>query len=288
MRRLLVLLAALGACTRPAPPQYMQDIPKTQDAAKAAIAEIKKELGDAFAVEQLNEIFFVASDDSKWSFDSCKATINRIYTFLTSAYFKKKPTRPLRVYLFRDKESYDSYVKRSTGKDPTTPFGFYLSGERKMVMNISTGTGTLAHELAHPLLAEDFPEVPAWFNEGFASLFEMSTTSREGRVVGLVNWRLPGLQQAMRKGAAISLPDLVKTNIAQFYADNSGVNYATARYLVYWLQEKDLLLKFYNEFKATVRADGTGRAALEAVLGRKLDEFEPEWREFVKKLEYRR
>ncbi len=266
----------------------MQDVPRTQEAAKAAVAEIKKELGDDFAVERLNDVFFIACNDTAWSFDKYKGTINRVYAFLTSTYLKTKPTKPLRVYLFRDKESYDSYVKKSSGREPTTPFGFYLAGERKMVMNISTGTGTLAHELVHPLLAEDFPDVPAWFNEGFASLFEMSETNRDGRIVGLVNWRLPGLQQAMRKGTAISLPDLVKTNLAQFYADNTGVNYATARYLIYWLQEKELLLAFYNEFKATVKVDGTGRNALETVTGKKLDEFEPEWREFVKKLEYRR
>ena len=71
-------------------------------------------------------------------------------------------------------------------------FGFYMSGERKMVMNIATGTGTLAHELVHPLLAEDFPNVSSWFNEGFASLYEQSG-SRGSRMMGFVNWRLPGL-----------------------------------------------------------------------------------------------
>jgi len=163
-----------------------------------------------------------------------------------------------------------------------------MSGERKMVMNISTGTGTLAHELVHPLLAEDFPAVPAWFNEGFASLFEQSNTNRDGKIVGLLNWRLPGLQRAITKGTDVPLETLLKTNIAQFYGDNTGVNYATARYVCYWLQEKDLLLKFYKEFKETLKDDATGQFALEKVTGMKIADFDKVWREFVQKLDYRR
>jgi hypothetical protein len=160
-----------------------------------------------------------------------------------------------------------------------------MARERRMVMNISTGTGTLAHELVHPLLAEDFPNVPSWFNEGFASLFEQSGP-RGDRVVGHVNWRLPGLHKAI-KTRGVSLDALLRTSTDAFYGDDRGVHYAAARYLCYWLQEHDLLIPFYRTFRAGHADDPTGRASLEKATGRPLAEFEPAWKEWILALRLR-
>jgi hypothetical protein len=154
-----------------------------------------------------------------------------------------------------------------------------------MVMNISTGTGTLAHELVHPLLSEDFPEVPSWFNEGFASLFEQSGP-RGGKMVGFVNWRLPGLHKALKANHGVTFRELLGYTAGQFYGEDRGVNYATARYLCLYLQEKDLLIEFYKAFKASHQQDRTGSAALEKVTGKKLEDLEAEWRMWVLGLRY--
>ena len=152
-------------------PQYMQDLPRTEEETLRVCEEIRRELGDETQVERVEDFFFVASNDTSQSFLQYKATIMRVYRYLYEDYFARRPDKPIRVYLFKDKGSYDRYCRSTYEKPPSTPYGFYMSRERKMVMNISTGTGTLAHELVHPLLAEDFPGVPSWFNEGFASLF---------------------------------------------------------------------------------------------------------------------
>ena len=39
-------------------------------------------------------------------------------------------------------------------------------------MNSATALGTLSHELVHPYMETNFPNVPSWFNEGLASLYE--------------------------------------------------------------------------------------------------------------------
>ena len=33
-------------------------------------------------------------------------------------------------------------------------------------MNISTGGGTLVHEIVHPFIEANFPACPPWLNEG--------------------------------------------------------------------------------------------------------------------------
>ncbi|HYF01670.1 MAG TPA: hypothetical protein VEJ18_22305 [Planctomycetota bacterium] len=281
MRPLAVLLPLLSACAwGPGIPQCMQALPRSEAEAAAITAEIRRELGDRVLIEQVEEWFFAATNDTPASFRACQGTIQRMVRHLYDGYFTKKPEKPIRVYLFRDKASYEDYCNRTYEKPPSTPFGFYMARERKMVMNIATGTGTLAHEIVHPLLSEDFPEVPSWFNEGFASLYEQSGP-RNGRIVGLVNWRLPGLHKALRSARGVSLKELLETSTDAFYGDARGSNYAAARYLCLWLQERERLADFYRAFKASHNDDPTGRTALEKVVGKTLDDLEREWRDWV-------
>src|SRR5215204_2815526 len=218
----LIVLAA-GCGVDPAVPQYMLDLPRTEEETLRVCDEIRRELGEDTHVERVEDYFFLASNDSMAKFIEYQQTVIRVFRYLYEDYFTRKPERPIRVYLFRDKSSYDSYCRATYEKPPSTPYGFYMSRERKMVMNISTGTGTLAHELVHPLLSEDFPGVPSWFNEGFASLFEQSG-ERKGKMVGFVNWRLPKLKQILKIGRGIPLTDLMKTTTEQFYGeDDRGV-----------------------------------------------------------------
>ena len=66
-----------------------------------------------------------------------------------------------------------------------------------VVMNIATSGGTLVDEIVHPYMAANFPECPSWFNEGLASLYEQCG-EENGRIHGDTNWRLAGLQKAIR------------------------------------------------------------------------------------------
>jgi len=281
----LVVLAA-GCGVDPAVPQYMLDLPRTEEETLQVCEEIRRELGEDTHVERVEDYFFVASNDSMSKFIEYQQTITRVFRYLYEDYFTRKPERPIRVYLFRDKSSYDGYCRSTYEKPPSTPYGFYMSRERKMAMNISTGTGTLAHELVHPLLSEDFPAVPSWFNEGFASLFEQSG-ERQGKMAGFVNWRLPKLRQLLKINRGVPLADLMKTTTEQFYGeDDRGVHYATARYFCLYLQDHDLLIPFFKEFKASAAEDPTGARSLQKVTGKTPAELEPIWRDWVLGLKY--
>jgi len=281
----LVVLAA-GCGVDPAVPQYMLDLPRTEEETLRVCEEIRRELGEDTHVERVEDYFFVASNDSMPKFIEYQQTVTRVFRYLYEDYFTRKPERPIRVYLFRDKSSYDAYCRSTYEKPPSTPYGFYMSRERKMVMNISTGTGTLAHELVHPLLSEDFPGVPSWFNEGFASLFEQSG-DRKGKMVGFVNWRLPKLRQLLKINKGVALADLMKTTTEQFYGeDERGVHYATARYFCLYLQDHGLLIPFFKEFKAAAADDPTGAKSLQKVTGKTPAELEPIWRDWVLGLRY--
>jgi hypothetical protein len=255
-------------------------MPATPAEERAVFEHIRAELGDEVLMERVEGVFFAATNDAPGAMAAYRGTLQRMVRHLYAEYFTRRPDRPILVYLFRDKPSYDAYCRSAFRAPPATPYGFYLARERKMVMNISTGTGTLAHEIVHPLLGEDLPGAPAWFNEGFASLYEQSW-ELEGRMLGRVNWRLPGLQAAIRAKFAPSLAELLGYSPERFYGDGRGVHYAAARYLCLYLQERGELVRFYRRLKGGLPEDADGRKALEETTGRSLESYEAAWRDWI-------
>ncbi|MCP4153718.1 MAG: hypothetical protein GY757_38690 [bacterium] len=196
-------------------------------------------------------------------------------------YFKKNPTDIIDIWLFNGKKSYRKYTREIFGDSPETPFGYSSSRHKALIMNIRTGTGTLVHELVHPFIRSNFPTCPSWFNEGLASLYEQCT-GKDDKIVGLLNWRLPGLQEALKNGVVPSFRYLTATSEYDFYEKDPGTNYAQARYLCYYLQEKGLLVKFYRKFHSNWKTDPTGYKSLKAILGiTDMKPFRKKWEQFV-------
>jgi hypothetical protein len=154
-----------------------------------------------------------------------------------------------------------------------------------MLMNINTGTGTLVHEMTHALVRYDFPDIPSWFNEGLGSLYERCSLNNK-IILGYVNWRLPALQDAIYDKSYKSLSRLVALDWNEFYGKGSDVNYAQARYLCLYLQEKGLLKKFYKSFRDTYNEDNTGKTQLEKVTGKSITKLDEEYVGWVKTLKY--
>jgi len=204
---------------------------------------------------------------------------------LKQDFFKTDPTEIIDIWLFKDDESYRKHAKLLFEDTPTTPFGYYSASHRALVMNISTGGGTLVHEIVHPFMRANFPACPTWFNEGLASLYEQSA-EKDGHIRGLINWRYTGLEKAVKEGKLISFQKLLSLSEDDFYG---GVNdpgysqyYAQSRYLCFYLQEKGLLTKFYREFVANVKTDPTGYETLKRVLGeRDMEAFQKKWEKFI-------
>ena len=215
-------------------------------------------------------------------------TVRRTVARLRKAYFKRDPLNVITVWLLRDRASYLAMSRRLFGVAPGTPYGFYSSEKNLMFMNIATGGGTLVHEIVHPFMEANFPGCPSWFNEGLGSLYEQSST-RAGHIVGLTNWRLAGLQRAIRAGKLGSARVLTATTTRQFYQDERGTNYAHARYLMYYLQEQGKLHTFYHRFVRDHGEDPTGYETLRAVLGaegKDMAAFQRKWEAYVLGLKF--
>jgi hypothetical protein len=225
--------------------------------------------------------FVVIGDGTPAAVKSQSRTVQWAVAKLKQDFFEKDPAEILDIWLFKNEASYRRQTRALFKDEPDTPYGYYSSAHRALIMNIETGGGTLVHEIVHPFIEANFPDCPAWFNEGLGSLYEQSGEV-DGHIYGYTNWRLPGLQDAIRAGEVPSFKDLTATTTNAFYNDDKGTNYAQARYLCYYLQEKGLLVKFYREFYRNRRADPTGYQTLQAILGEPdMSAFQKKWEKFV-------
>lgn len=216
-----------------------------------------------------------ATNTVKWAVDRLK-----------KGFFQHDPAESIEIWLFKDRASYDRHTREIFGDTPTTPFGYYSPAHQALIMNIATGGGTLVHEIVHPFMRANFPACPAWFNEGLGSLYEQCG-DQDGHIHGYTNWRLAGLQAAIKGRRTVPLAVLLGLSDEKFYADEKGAHYAQARYLCYYLQESGLLVPFFKQFIADARQDPTGLQTLKQVLGENdLGEFQKRWEKFVLELTF--
>lgn len=259
----------------------------------ADYAQHVMELKDKLAAKGLGKVeiriedpFVVVGDGTTAGLARDAKTVRWAADKLETDFFDHRPTKILDIYLFHDAASYERGVAKLATDPPSTPYGFYSRAAGGLFMNIATGGGTLVHELVHPYVEADFPDAPPWLNEGLGSLFEQSA-EQGGHIVGLTNWRLAGLQRAIAKGSVPKIRALTHLGDHEFYADDTGVDYAASRYLLYFVQEKGKLREFYRAFRAARAKDPSGFATLVATLGEPdLDELQRRWEAFVTKLSF--
>jgi len=251
------------------------------------IRKLKKRLpGDEFNIV-LERPFVVVGDEPRQRVqERSEKTVRWAVNHLKKAYFSKDPEQIIDIWLFKNKRSYENHVRELFGDHPSTPYGYYSPSHRALVMNISTGGGTLVHEIVHPFIAANFPACPSWFNEGLASLYEQCG-EQNGRIWGYPNWRLAGLQRAIIDDRVPPFQELLRTTRRAFYEDDRGTNYAQARYLCQYLQEQGQLVDFYHAFVRNASTDSTGFETLQDILGsQKIDSFESHWKKYIMSLRH--
>jgi hypothetical protein len=158
------------------------------------VSELKKKLPSGDFSIIIQPPFVVVGDESADVVkEHSERTVKWVVDKLKQDYFTKDPDDILDIWLFKGSASYERNAVALFGGKPTTPFGYYSSAHKALVMNISTGGGTLVHEIVHPFIEANFPNCPPWMNEGLGSLYEQSGEI-DGHIHGYPNWRLPGLR----------------------------------------------------------------------------------------------
>lgn len=88
-------------------------------------------------------------------------------------------------------------------------------------------------------------------------------------------------------GTVPSFKELTSKTKVEFYEEDRGTNYGQSRYLCYYLQQKNVLVKFYHAFHAARAEDPTGYKTLQKILAESdMDAFKKSWEAFVLELKF--
>jgi len=156
---------------------------------------------------------------------------------------------PVDLCLFASTRSNRAFVVEVFGEDyDSSDWGFYVPRRRLVVANIGASRGNLRHELTHALLDDDFPDIPAWLNEGLGSLYGSAVRTKKGFKF-LVNYRLRHLRQALKAGLLPDLDELANSTRRDVYGLNSLAYYALSRYLLLYLDRRGKLDEFMTKLR---------------------------------------
>ena len=128
------------------------------------LAQLKPAVPQGFTVIVQAPFVVIGDEAPEMVQQRATKTVKWAVDRLKQDYFQREPIEIIDIWLFRDRTSYTTYARLLFHDSPATPFGYYSTGHRALVMNISTGGGTLVHEIVHPFMRANFPECPAWFN----------------------------------------------------------------------------------------------------------------------------
>ena len=254
--------------------------------AEKTVEKYKKLLGDEYTVKKDDQYkLVIVSNVSAEYLERLVSSLRAFAECHWKDFFKFKPQYYITVLIPRTRRDY---IEKFNGRSSA---GFYRPDTKTLTVNLSTGTGTMIHEFTHALHYADMEGLgqrhPIWIVEGFGTLYEQCTRRDDGSGYGLLNWRLPGLKKAIKSGKCMKVRDLIE-NSGSCFRTKRSLAYAMARYIFYFLQEKKLLRKWYARYRENYDDDKSGLKTLEEIYGKSVEEFEKEWLEFLKPLEYKR
>jgi hypothetical protein len=180
----------------------------------------------------------------------------------------ERPRPPVDLCLFETTAAYRAFVMEVFGEGDHSDMGFYVPGRRLVVANLAKSVGNLRHELAHPLLGDDFPRIPSWLNEGLASLYG-NVHQRSRTIDFVVNYRLAHLRQAREAQRLPTLRALASSTHGDVHGPDALAYYAVSRYVLLYLDRRGKLSEFYEAMRSL--PDGPDPSAQLELLERYVD-----------------
>ena len=225
--------------------------------------------------QRKSEHFHIFTDLDSNSLDYYEHLFEGFLEYFNNEYFKIHQDRRLKIYLFKDTNSYKTYVG-NTYKN-YTPYGFYLGPwVNTIVVNAESGLGTAIHELVHHFIAINFSDRPAgWIDEGIATFFEkfIGHIDKKGNLhisVGYFsNWRFP-----------ITKKNVERLNLHQLICSKEP-DQCAARSFMLFLHKKGLFKDFVRQISVQ-NDDPTGITTLQNIYSQSIDEIELHWKNWIR------
>ena len=258
-----------NAPVRRIPAEHARGAPQDMPARCQASADrLRQVLPDGFEIV-IRAPFLIAGDLSPSKLQKVHSdVIGPVTRALRETYFQTAPQDPITIVICSTEDLFRQLAKDWDGHLEAGYHGYYQRDKRRILLDLEAGNGSLAHELTHALSHADCENLPEWFDEGLGALHEEAAYTRNGQgLIGLPNWRCKLTRQAAQSG---QLPALeVLTDSTLFRSGDVGLNYAMARSICLYLQDRQVLQKYYQELRTRWPSDREGVGTLCRVLGAK-------------------
>ncbi|MBN8568256.1 MAG: hypothetical protein J0M18_01390 [Ignavibacteria bacterium] len=247
------------------------------------VSEYASKLPGDFKVVRFRYFVVFSNLDEKTTYDLIDMDIRNTVDAMLTNYIDVKPDEVTAVFLFKDKESYRDFSinEFAIEEDDLSPYGFFKISRKAIVVRYVNWKGSTSHEVTHAMIQNDFPEIPSWFNEGFASMHEKAIYNN-GKLTGSFSWRILALRRAFNENTYVPLKQTMSTNDTELYGKRSSYYYAQSCYALMLLHEKGLFEEFYKSFRDNYSKDRTGIKQLEKLTGMTVDKFDEELVEYIK------
>jgi hypothetical protein len=229
---------------------------------KNAIQKISSIVNAGYKIDTSGRYVFVTL--KKFSLDSISyaaSGLEEAYRFFVSYYGLRAPDKLLTVYILPDQQALRQTARLVHGiqlPDPNIGYS-NLSDLSLLGLGDSKHLGTLYHELFHLIIRTDLGDIPAFLDEGLASLYSVSRWDN-GKLIGDHRpWRLDELKEARYATDRLlkipSLEKLINYSWNEFDGQETknvcqvAVNYALSNFVMIYLQEKNLLQEMVTAFK---------------------------------------
>lgn len=188
-------------------------------------------------------------------------------------FFKTKFNYPIHVYVLEDRESLKSFLVEKAWVAEPPGLGIYLPRIKSIVTCESSGYGTFAHEIMHPLIQTNLDRAPFWTIEGIPSFFEsfFGYWERDKLVLryGFHNpWRIAQMGKSI---LSLDLESIVK----------GRKDYSTSeKMMVSLFLYKQGKLKEYIKLVSTNRR-GSYDTFIEAAFKDRMFRIVPKWKDYL-------
>lgn len=243
------------------------------------VADAQKDLGPGFSVERVEPGVLLAHPADGKS-DALREPLRRAAATFRARALDRTPQDSLLVILFGTADRYRTYTSaRYQGPVPQTTY--YDVPNRRVLLRTEAVAEFAVQSLRTFLLSDSLNgnAIPAWLSAALGVLDD------PGAEPETFDHRAALLQEALRRGTLPALRDFLSLDLGSFHRrDVVALHTSMSLRLAEYLESRDALKKFFDEYRRGFRKDAAGAAAMEAALGSPLPDIEKAFAAHVKSL----
>lgn len=190
---------------------------------------------------------------------------------------------PLQVLVLPDRAAFQRFLRTELGEDDPPNFGIYIPRLKLFATYESSGYGTFAHEIMHPLVEHNLPARPSWAVEAIPSFFEKFYGYYENGAM-VVHWGYQNPWRIEALGSRLTKLDLA--TLVSGKTPRGGYDTSELRLISMFLWRQGKLTRF---LRLVARQKHEGFPTyFESAMGLPLKEIVPLWKQYLADIQQHR